>query len=35
VARQADAQVEQTRAQAVYAGEPDPYRKPRDIEDDE
>jgi len=35
VGRQADAQVEQTRARAVYAGEPDPYRKPRDVEDDE
>jgi ribosome-binding factor A len=40
VARQADAQVEQVRAQAVYAGEQDPYRKPRvstdeDDEDDE
>ena len=35
VARQADAQVEQVRARAVYAGEPDPYRKPRDAEDDE
>lgn len=34
VARQADAQVEQVRAQAVYAGDEDPYRKPR-IDDDE
>ncbi|MDQ2838789.1 MAG: 30S ribosome-binding factor RbfA [Actinomycetota bacterium] len=35
VARQADAQVEQVRANAVPAGDPDPYRKPRVIEDDE
>jgi ribosome-binding factor A len=35
VARQADAQVEQVRANAVPAGEADPYRKPRVIEDDE
>jgi len=33
VARQADAQVEQVRAHAVYAGEEDPYRKPRVVED--
>jgi ribosome-binding factor A len=35
VARQADAQVQQNRAQAAYAGEEDPYRKPRVVEDDE
>ncbi|MGI8664706.1 MAG: 30S ribosome-binding factor RbfA [Jatrophihabitans sp.] len=35
VARQADAQVEQVRAHAVPAGDPDPYRKPRVISDDE
>jgi ribosome-binding factor A len=34
VARQADAQVEEVRARAVYAGEPDPYRKPRSAEDE-
>jgi ribosome-binding factor A len=34
-ARQADAQVERVRANAVPAGDPDPYRKPRDIDDDE
>lgn len=34
VARQADAQVEQARAGAVYAGEADPYRKPRVIGDE-
>lgn len=35
VAAQADAQVEQVRANASYAGEPDPYRKPReDIEEE-
>ena len=34
VARQADAQVEQVRAHAV-AGDADPYRKPRVIEDEE
>ena len=33
VARQADAQVERVRAHAVPAGDPDPYRKPRDAED--
>jgi ribosome-binding factor A len=35
VARQADAQVQQSRVHAAYAGEPDPYRKPRPVEDDE
>ena len=35
VARQADAQVERVRAHAVPAGDPDPYRKPRDADDDE
>ncbi|MEO6701195.1 MAG: 30S ribosome-binding factor RbfA [Jatrophihabitantaceae bacterium] len=35
VARQADAQVEQARAGAVPAGEADPYRKPRVIDDEE
>lgn len=35
VARQADAQVERVRAHAVPAGDPDPYRKPRDLDDDE
>ena len=34
VARQADAQVEQVRAHAVPAGDPDPYRKPRDLDDE-
>jgi ribosome-binding factor A len=34
VARQADAQVERVRAHAVPAGDPDPYRKPRDVEDE-
>ncbi|HEX8093746.1 30S ribosome-binding factor RbfA [Jatrophihabitans sp.] len=34
VARQADAQVEQARAHAVPAGDPDPYRKPRDVDDE-
>jgi len=34
VARQADAQVERSRTGAVYAGEADPYRKPRVLEDD-
>ena len=34
VARQADAQVEQVRAHAVPAGDPDPYRKPRDPDDE-
>ena len=35
VARQADAQVEQARAGAVPAGEADPYRKPRIIDDED
>ena len=35
VARQADAQVEQARAHAVPAGDPDPYRKPRAAGDEE
>jgi ribosome-binding factor A len=35
VARQADAQVERARANAVPAGDPDPYRKPREADDDE
>jgi ribosome-binding factor A len=35
VARQADAQVEKVRENAVPAGDPDPYRKPRvDVEDE-
>jgi ribosome-binding factor A len=34
VARQADAQVEAARAHAVPAGDPDPYRKPRDLDDE-
>ena len=34
VARQADAQVEQARAHAVPAGDPDPYRKPRDVDEE-
>jgi ribosome-binding factor A len=34
VARQADAQVERARAHAVPAGDPDPYRKPRDVEEE-
>jgi ribosome-binding factor A len=35
VARQADAQVEQARVGAVPAGEADPYRKPRIIDDED
>ena len=35
VARQADAQVEQARAGARHAGEADPYRKPRVVDDEE
>jgi ribosome-binding factor A len=35
VARQADAQVEQARSGARHAGEPDPYRKPRVVDDEE
>lgn len=35
VARQADAQVEQARANAVPAGDPDPYRKPRAADDED
>ena len=35
VARQADAQVEQARAHAVPAGDPDPYRKPRAADDED
>ena len=35
VARQADAQVQQARAHAVPAGDPDPYRKPRAADDEE
>lgn len=35
VARQADARVEQARAHAVPAGDPDPYRKPRATDDEE
>jgi len=35
VARQADQQVEQARAQAAYAGDADPYRKPRLVEDED
>jgi ribosome-binding factor A len=34
LARAADASVEQARANAVPAGDPDPYRKPRDVVDD-
>ncbi len=34
VARQADAQVERARAHAVPAGDPDPYRKPRDLDEE-
>ncbi|MDQ1741127.1 MAG: ribosome-binding factor [Pseudonocardiales bacterium] len=34
VARQADAQIEQARAHAVPAGDPDPYRKPREVDDE-
>lgn len=33
-ARQADAQVELARANAVPAGDPDPYRKPREVDDE-
>ncbi|HEX4727784.1 MAG TPA: 30S ribosome-binding factor RbfA [Jatrophihabitans sp.] len=35
VARQADAQVEQARTGARHAGEEDPYRKPRVVDDEE
>jgi ribosome-binding factor A len=35
VAAAADAQVEAARRGAVPAGDPDPYRKPREAEDDE
>ena len=35
VARQADAQIERARAGAQPAGEADPYRKPRVIDDEE
>jgi ribosome-binding factor A len=35
VARQADAQVERVRASALPAGEADPYRKPREADEDE
>jgi ribosome-binding factor A len=35
VARAADAQVHEVAAQASYAGEPDPYRVPRDEDDEE
>jgi ribosome-binding factor A len=35
VAARADAEVEAARRGAVPAGEADPYRKPRSIEDDE
>jgi ribosome-binding factor A len=34
VAARADAEVEEVRRGAKHAGEPDPYRKPRDAEDD-
>src|SRR5439155_26678586 len=34
VARQADAEVERAREKAVHAGEPDPYRKPREDSDE-
>ena len=34
VARQADAEVEAVRAQARYAGDEDPYRKPRELEEE-
>ena len=35
VAARADAEVEQVRANATYAGEADPYRKPREDDDAE
>lgn len=35
VAAQADAQVQAVRVGASPAGDPDPYRKPREVEDDE
>jgi ribosome-binding factor A len=35
VARQADAQVERVRANAVPAGDADPYRKPREADEDD
>ncbi len=35
VARQADAEVERVRANAVHAGEADPYRKPREVDEDD
>ncbi|HEX8306685.1 MAG TPA: 30S ribosome-binding factor RbfA [Jatrophihabitans sp.] len=34
LARQADAQVERARAHAVPAGDPDPYRKPREVDEE-
>jgi ribosome-binding factor A len=33
-AAQADAEVERARVNAAYAGDEDPYRKPREVEDD-
>ena len=35
VARQADARVQQSRVHAAYAGEADPYRKPRPVEEND
>jgi ribosome-binding factor A len=35
VARQSDAQVEKVREGAVPAGDPDPYRKPREVDPDD
>ncbi len=35
VAQRADAEVERARAGAVYAGEADPYKAPRVVEDDD
>jgi ribosome-binding factor A len=34
-AKASDAEVEAARQGATYAGEPDPYRKPRELEDDD
>ena len=33
-AKESDAAVEAARAGAAYAGEPDPYKKPRELDDD-
>jgi ribosome-binding factor A len=35
VARQADAEVERVRANAVPAGDADPYRKPRELDEED